>query len=343
MPPPTRRQWSRSPFNRSDTDADGLPDHWRILFTPDLARSLQTASATLYGNVCASTHGQTIAKEVLGDGDVSSTTYQTFQLQKSPVTFVHQAGAPHGVADTLQIQIAGVFWKEVRDFFGHTRRDRIFMTSQDAEGMIVQFGDGVTGGRLPTGRGNVVATFRPGIRPCRKCCVRRAAHSARPPRGTQERAQSQSGRWRRRSRVPRSDARQRSQHRAHLRTHGFTERLRDAAREFAGVAKAHAWSAWSGEEQVVCPAVAGDNGALITGNTYDELFGDLNARRDTNRSLTIRTYIPIFIKITALVVVRADHVSDDVVAAVQAAVVCQYYRLQTANSASPFTSATSIA
>ena len=306
-----------------DTNADGLPDHWQISFTPDLARSLSTASATLYGNVCASTHGQTIAKEVLGDGD-ASTTFQTFQLQKSPVTFVHQAGAPHGVADTLQIQIAGVFWKEVQDFFGRAPTDRIFMTSQDAKGMIVQFGDGVTGGRLPTGRGNVVATYRQGIglagnvasgalrtlldRPVGLRSVRNpgAAGGGADPESLDQT----------RGNAPNT-----------VRTFGrivSLEDFEDAAREFAGVAKAHAWSAWSGEEQVVYLTVAGDNGALITGNTYDELFADLNARRDPNRSLTIRTYIPIFIKITALVFVSPDHVSDDVVAAVQAAVV-QYF------------------
>jgi hypothetical protein len=81
-----------------DTDGDGQPDHWEIAFAPDLARTLATATATLYGNVCASTHGQTIAGEVMGDGD-ASTTFQSFLLQKSPVTYVHHPGSPHGVAE----------------------------------------------------------------------------------------------------------------------------------------------------------------------------------------------------------------------------------------------------
>src|SRR6185503_12593068 len=83
-----------------DTDGDGQADHWLIAFTPDLTRTLSTASATMFGNVCTSSHGQTIAGEVLGNGDASQ-TFQSFRLQKSPVTFVHQAGAPHGVADSL--------------------------------------------------------------------------------------------------------------------------------------------------------------------------------------------------------------------------------------------------
>jgi hypothetical protein len=318
--PQTVATQSVEPF---DTNADGLPDHWKISFTPDLARSLSTASATLYGNVCAFTHGQTIANEVLGDGD-ASTTFQTFRLQKSPVTFVHQAGAPHGVTDTLQIQIAGVFWKEVQEFFGRAPTDRIFMTSQDAKGMIVQFGDGVTGGRLPTGRGNVMATYRQGIglvgnvasgalrtlldRPVGLKSVKNpgAAGGGADPESLDQT----------RGNAPNT-----------VRTFGrivSLEDFEDAAREFAGVAKARASWAWSGEEQVVYLTVAGNNGAPITGNTYDELFADLNARRDPNRSLTIRTYTPISIQVAGLVFVSPDHVSDDVIAAVQAAVT-QYF------------------
>lgn len=306
-----------------DSNGDGQPDHWKILFTPDLDRSLATASGTLYGNVCASTHGQTIANEVLGDGD-ASTTFQSFRLQKSPVTFVHQAGAPHGVADSLTIQVAGVFWKEVQEFFGRVPTDRIFMTSQDAKGMTVQFGDGVTGGRLPTGRGNVVAHYRQGIglagnvasgalrtlldRPVGLKSVKNPGNAAG---GADAESLDQT-----RDNAPNT-----------VRTFGrivSLEDFEDAAREFAGVAKAHSSWAWSGEEQVVYLTVAGEDGAIIAGNIYDELFADLNARRDPNRALAIRTYIPIFIKVAALVFVSPDHVPDDVIAAVQAAVT-QYF------------------
>jgi hypothetical protein len=304
---------------QADTNGDGQPDHWKISFAPDLARSLMTASATLYGNVCASTHGQTIAGEVLGDGD-ASTTFQSFRLQKSPVTFVHQAGAPHGVADTLQIQITGVIWKEVQEFFGHAATERIFMTSEDAKGMTVQFSDGVTGSRLPTGRGNVVATYRQGIgltgnvsagglrtlldRPVGLKSVRNPGAAGG---GTDPESLDQT-----RGNAPNT-----------ARTFGrivSLEDFEDAAREFAGVAKAHASWAWSGEDQVVYLTVAGENGALITGNTYDNLVADLNSRRDPNRSLTVRTYTPIFVTIAALVFVSADRVTDDVLTAVQSAV-----------------------
>jgi acylphosphatase len=307
---------------QTDTNGDGQPDHWQIAVAPDLARTLTTATATLFGNVCASTHGLTISGEVLGDGN-AATTFQSFRLQKSPVTFVHKAGAPHGVADSLQIQISGVIWNEVQEFFGHAATERIFMTSEDAKGMTVQFGDGVNGSRLPTGRGNVVATYRQGIgtagnvtagalrtlldRPVGLKSVRNPGAAGG---GTDPESLDQT-----RGNAPNT-----------VRTFGrivSLEDFEDAAREFAGVAKARASSAWSGEEQVVYLTVAGE-GAAITGHTYDELVADLNSRRDPNRTLIVRSYTTIPIQIAALIFVSADRVPDDVLAAAQSVVTAYF-------------------
>jgi acylphosphatase/uncharacterized phage protein gp47/JayE len=301
-----------------DSDGDGEPDHWQISFTPDLDRTLDTSSATLYGNVTASTHGQTISGEVLGNGD-SSQTFQSFPLQKSPVTFVHKPGALHGVANTLQIQIGGVYWKEVQDFFAHGPKERIFTTTEDAKGMTVQFGDGVTGSRVPTGKANVVATYRQGIglvgnvstgalrtlldRPVGLKSVTNPAGAAG---GSEPEDIDQS-----RTNAPNT-----------VRTFGrivSLEDFEDSAREFAGVAKAHASWEWSGEERIVYLTVAGPDGAQIAGATYDELVADLNSRRDTNRALRVRTYKPIPLQVQAAIFVDPDYVSDDVLASAQAA------------------------
>ncbi len=302
----------------ADTDGDGQPDHWRISVTPDLSRTLTTATATLYGNVCASTHGQTISGEVLGDGDASS-PFQSFRLQKSPVTFVHQPGAPHGVSDTLQIQLGSVIWKEEQELFGHGPRERIFITSQDAQRMTVQFGDGVTGSRLPTGRGNIVAKYRQGIGVAgnvaalalrtlldRPVGLKNVSNPAPAGGGAEPESLGQT-----RDNAPNT-----------VRTFGRVvslEDFEDAAREFAGVSKAHASWNWSGEERVVYLTVAGTVGAAITGKTYQDLVADLNSRRDPNRALEVRTYVPVAIKVAATVFIKPGYVADDVLAAVQAA------------------------
>jgi acylphosphatase len=306
-----------------DTNGDSVPDHWRISFTPDLARTLSTATATLYGNVCAATHGQTIANEVLGDGD-ASTTFQSFRLQKSPVTFVHQPGAPHGVADSLQVQIAGVIWKEAGDFYGHAADERIFVTTQDAKGMSVQFGDGGTGSRLPSGRGNVVGTYRQGIGLAGNVpagALRTLLDRPVGLKGVSNPGKASGGA------EPESVDQTRGNAPNTVRTFGRIVSLQDfedAAREYAGVAKARASWLWSGEEQIVYLTVAGAGGTPITGPAFDNLVADLNSRRDPNRTLRVRGYSNIAVAVNVTIFVSADHVRDIVLAAAQAAVAAYF-------------------
>ncbi|MGE5324031.1 MAG: baseplate J/gp47 family protein, partial [Actinomycetota bacterium] len=219
-----------------------------------------------------------------------------------------------------QIQIAGVIWKEAGEFFGHTGDERIFVTSQDAKGMTVQFGDGITGSRLPSGRGNVTGTYRQGIGLVgnvdagalrtllsRPVGMKSVSNPGAATGGAEPESLDQT-----RANAPNT-----------VRTFGrivSLEDFEDAAREFAGVAKARATWAWSGEEQVVYLTVAGDEGAAITGSTYEDLVADLNARRDPNRALVVRSYKAVAVKLSALIYVSADHVQDKVLAAVNAGV-----------------------
>jgi hypothetical protein len=306
-----------------DTNGDGVPDHWQIAFTPDLSRNLATASAILYGNVCSATHGETVAGEVLGNGDASA-TFQTFQLRKSPVTFVHHPGSPHGVANTLQIQSNGVIWHEVPSFFSHGPNERIFVTSQDSSGMTVQFGDGITGRRLTTGRGNVTATYRQGIGIAgnvaslalrtlldRPVGLKSVSNPAPASGGADPESLDQS-----RTNAPNA-----------VRIFGRIVSLsdfEDAAREFAGVAKAHSSWEWSGEEQVVYVTVAGEDGAAIAGQTYADLVADLDSRRDPNRAMRVRSYTPVPIQLAATIFVNPEYVPDDVLAAVESEVVSYF-------------------
>lgn len=302
-----------------DATGDGQPNYWQISFTPDLARTLSTATATLYGNVCASTHGQTVANEVLGDGD-ASTTFQSFLLQKSPVTFVQSPGSPHGVADTLQIQLSGVIWNEVQEFFGHGPTERIFLTSEDAQGMTVQFGDGITGSRLPSGRANVVGTYRQGIG-----VVGNVAAGAlrtlldRPPglSSVSNPGPALGGA------DPESLAQTRSNAPNTVRTFGRIVSLVDfenAASEESSVAMAHASSGWSGEEEIVYLTVAGQGGTAIAGQTFIDLVADLDSRRDPNRAMLVRSYSAIALQIAATIFVNPDYVPADVLASVQSAI-----------------------
>jgi hypothetical protein len=115
---------------------------------------------TAMGNSVPASRGERVAREVLGDGD-ASVGGQSFALQKSPLTYLPAPGAPGGVASTLVVWVDGVRWYEVPSFFGVRRDAQVYVVRQDDDQVsTVTFGDNQRGARLPTGRGNVVASYR---------------------------------------------------------------------------------------------------------------------------------------------------------------------------------------
>ena len=114
---------------------------------------------SVYADLLPVSRGKTVAKEVLGGGDATSSG-QTFTLGKSPVTYL-RSGA--GYVSTVAITVDGRPWKEVASFYGQPAGAAIFVTREDEAGKtVVSFGDGVNGARLPTGVNNVVASYRVG-------------------------------------------------------------------------------------------------------------------------------------------------------------------------------------
>lgn len=100
---------------------------------------------------------------ILGNGD-SRQKFQTFKLPKELITYLDSAGEiPSGLSG-LQIYVNGRLWTRVPSFSGREPREEIYTIRQDENGDIcVQFGDGKTGARLPSGKKNVVAKYRTGI------------------------------------------------------------------------------------------------------------------------------------------------------------------------------------
>jgi hypothetical protein len=157
----------------------------RLSFTRDGRASFQALLATqlpseplrlpltLYGNVVATTRGERVWGEVLGNGD-ARLAHQRFVLGKKPLTYLHRpsAGGDATTMSTLELHVDGLRWTEVPSFYGRGPDDRVYsVRHDDAHNTIVTFGDGVLGARLPSGIKNVVASYRWG------------AGSAAPPEG----------------------------------------------------------------------------------------------------------------------------------------------------------------
>jgi uncharacterized phage protein gp47/JayE len=290
----------------------GGAQYLKITLKSALTSKLATASAYLYGNVAKATHGETISDEVLGSGDASS-AFQSFTLKKPYVTFVPKAGAPNGVANTLEVRVDGILWKEATNLYGHKGDERVYTTSvNDEEEMTVWFGDSVTGARLPTGRNNVTATYREGLGSDGNVKAEALKTLLDRPvglKGAINPAAAQSGA------DPETLKKARANAPNTVRTFGRIVSLRDfedAAREYTGVAKARAACVWDGEEQMVHLTVAGDKGAQVKASTMKDLIADLDSRRDPNRKLLVDAHQEVRVRVEASIQVHSDYVAKDV-------------------------------
>ena len=123
--------------------------------------SLQ-APISLLADLVLVSGGTTVPAEVLGDGDATAAG-QTFTLQHSPLVYLpaQQPGGPP--ASTLSVTVNGMAWSQVPAFYRQPPHATVYLVRGLADGSIqVCFGDGINGARLPTGAGNVVASYRYG-------------------------------------------------------------------------------------------------------------------------------------------------------------------------------------
>jgi predicted phage baseplate assembly protein len=300
---------------------DAATDTTRLTFLDPLQHTYDRDTLAIYANVVEATHGETV-REILGSGDASQ-PFQAFVLQKQPVTYIPEAGAPNGAGSTLEIRVNDVKWEEVRSFYGQDGARAVYTTRTDDDGAVtVRFGDGVTGQRLPTGRGNVTAVYRYGIGSVGNLRAGTLKTLLDRPLGVKSVINplpSEGGAEAERAEDIRANAPNT------VRTFGRIVSLRDfedAAREYAGVAKARAAIEWDGEDQQVRLTVAGDNGADILpgGSTYSALLDDLNRRRDPNRRLILSNYRKFGVVVAAkLIIDTPTYIPERVIDAVETA------------------------
>lgn len=120
-------------------------------------------TVTVFGNLVDASQGKAEPEAVLGNGD-NRQVWQTFPLPKAPLTYFLGSDTVPPQTPELEIRLAGRVWTRVDSFFAHGPKETIYIVREDAEGRsFVQFGDGQTGARLPSGLKNVVAVYRSGV------------------------------------------------------------------------------------------------------------------------------------------------------------------------------------
>lgn len=124
---------------------------------------IENPDVTVYGNIINTTQGKSQKEVILGNGD-NSQTFQTFAVPKAPLTYLLDESKTPTQVPELQIYVGGILWRKVDSFFSSRYEDQVYVVREDKDGnSFVQFGNGKTGARLPSGRNNVVAIYRTGV------------------------------------------------------------------------------------------------------------------------------------------------------------------------------------
>lgn len=116
----------------------------------------------VFGNLATATQGKTEKPVVLGNGD-SRATFLTFPIPKSPLTYLVSKSATPPEVPQLVVTVDDLEWQEVSSLISAGPKDQVYIVREDATGQsFVQFGDGETGARVPSGVANVALTYRTG-------------------------------------------------------------------------------------------------------------------------------------------------------------------------------------
>ncbi|WP_209425143.1 hypothetical protein [Pararhodobacter sp. SW119] len=149
------------------TGSDAVARMWALSVDAPPAPFLRTdfdeavPKVTVWGNTVSASQGKAVETVVLGNGDARA-AFQTFALPK-PVTHHLHPGADPAEVPELEVHVAGRRVDRVSSLHGEAGDNLVYVLRQnDAGEFHIQFGDGKTGARLPSGRGNVTATFRTG-------------------------------------------------------------------------------------------------------------------------------------------------------------------------------------
>lgn len=294
------------------------PSLLRIDIDPPLPAPLDGARAVLLGNVAQAGHGETQTEEILGNGDAAR-PFQRFALRKAPLTRRAAADALRG-KPALTVLVDDEAWTEAPTLYGRRPDEKIYALEQQDDGKtVIQFGDGTTGARLPSGQGNVRARYAMGLG--REGEVRKDQLSillTRPP-GLRE-AINPIAAVGGADPEPAEEMRVRAPH--HVRTFGRAISLDDLAAlavESGLVLRARADWVWSGSERVVQLSVVGPDGDPVPPTTIATLTAILAAARDITQRVLIGSAIRVPVAVAGTVFIGAAFLRESVLDAVRQA------------------------
>jgi predicted phage baseplate assembly protein len=302
--------------------------------SPGLRFRYVRKTVTIDANVAEATHGDTVT-EVLGGGDAAQPN-QAFVLKKPALTYTSSAD-PSGARSSLAIRVNRVLWWGSPHLYGLDGKSETYVVRHDDDGKAsVVFGDGTQGARLPTGAGNVVATYRSGIGLAGMVGAGKLTLLMTRPLGIRGVTNPLPA-------AGAADPESRDSARANapltVLAMGRIVSLRDAedfARAFAGIGKARAIALWRGGVEWVHLTVASeapvpsqdgtvtalsDHRVDVASPLGRNLVDAIERFKEPSLRVRVDTYQPVFFDLGAKVLVDGRHAWADVEAAVTAALV----------------------
>ncbi|MGB3610178.1 MAG: baseplate J/gp47 family protein [Cellvibrio sp.] len=117
----------------------------------------------VYANVIKAGHGETRGQSVLGSGNRIESN-QEFLFAKTGVAFEQDNNFASGVRASVTVQVDDRVWTQVDSLRDSESTDTHFETTLNEDHqLLVRFGDGIHGQRLPTGTNNLILQARFGV------------------------------------------------------------------------------------------------------------------------------------------------------------------------------------
>lgn len=125
--------------------------------------NLPKYATRVYANVVKAGHGETRGQSVLGSGNRIESN-QEFLFAKTGVAFEQDNNFASGVRASVTVQVDDRVWTQVDSLRDSESTDTHFETTLNEDHqLLVRFGDGIHGQRLPTGTNNLILQARFGV------------------------------------------------------------------------------------------------------------------------------------------------------------------------------------
>jgi predicted phage baseplate assembly protein len=273
-------------------------------------------------NVAEATHGETRV-EILGAGN-GSAVFQKFRLKQKPLTYV-SATTASGTESTLQIRVNDILWKEADTFYGRGPSERIYVVTFEDDGSVyVQFGNGITGARLPSGQDNIRATYRVGTGMEGLLDDKQLSLLLSPRLGLKSVLNPLPSSGAEDPEAPENIRANAPQTVLGLDRIVSILDYQFFANAFAGIGKARADLLWKGESRTLHLTVASAAGGEVDKDLKEKLGIAIDQARHDLYPVVIQSFTEILFNLIASVKVHPDYLVDKVFEQIRAALLAEY-------------------